>query len=67
MKTHNSITHAPETLLFLAHVDANRREDRMVNFSKPLIASWELANAAAGTRLNFAGQPKSPIRRDRVH
>jgi hypothetical protein len=67
MQNHNSISRAPETLLFLAHVDAARRLTGGIEATPELINAMTRANAAAGTRLGFDGKPRGPIRRDRVH
>jgi hypothetical protein len=58
MQNHNLITPSPETLLFLAHVDANRRPTGGVTPTKPLLTAWTIANEAAGVVLNLSGKAK---------
>jgi hypothetical protein len=57
----------PEIAAFLFEVETNRRPNGGIEATPELINAMTRANAAAGTRLGFDGQPKAAIRRDRVH
>lgn len=69
MKTSNfpSSSASPEIADYLAQVEINRRPTGGIDPTPDLIAAMTRANASAGCRLDFSGQPKPPIRRERVH
>ena len=58
-----SPTLAPETLLFLAQIAANRTPGGPVVATKPLIEAMKRANEKAGCRLDTFGQPVPPMRK----